>query len=273
MTTPTTPTLLTLLALLLSFPPPAARADVEGEAEEEPALEELDQRVEHQDNSERIAEEFKKLRYRCTDTPDRLGLFCVGGSPRTYVTIPRGLGRIEKLVFYAHGLVGVCGNGASGERYLKHDSATLLRARAIAVMPWRQSAGDAGFPLARYIRSYDAILARVDGRAERPLLLAGHSAAGPFFAWELIGNGKAILPRVEKVLVLDGVYGDQAARWNQVFASHPDMILHLVSTSTASRATNLKARIRQANRSRVILENLRGGHCDVPKMYFNKLVR
>ena len=106
-----------------------------------------------------------------------------------------------------------------------------------------------------------------------PLLLAGHSAAGPFFASELNGNGRAIASRVEKVFVLDGVYGDQADRWNRVFRENPNIKLHLVSTSTAGRANTLHSNIDQSFRSQVIKENLRGGHCDVPKMYFNKLVR
>ena len=219
-------------------------------------------------SSEGFADAFKAHGFRCTDTPDREGIFCTGGSPKTFVTIPKRLQRAEKLLFYAHGLVNVCGNGASGERYLKYESFTLLQANAIAIMPWRGAAGDTSFPLSQYIQKYDRILGQ-----QLPLILAGHSAAGPFFASELNGNGKGILSRVEKVLILDGVYGDQASRWNQIFLSNPNLRLHLVSTTTADRANRLYQNIRVENRSRVLKENLRGGHCEVPALYFKKLVK
>jgi hypothetical protein len=215
--------------------------------------------------AEQVAESFKAKGYRCTDTPDRQGIFCVGGS-RTYVTIPRGISEVKKLVFYAHGLVGVCGNGASGELYLKNESPTLRKLSAVAVMPWRQSAGNTGYPLAGFIRSMDQIIG-----AELPLLLAGHSAAGPFFATELNGNGAGILGRVEKVYLLDAIYGDQASRWNRVLARNTTMRLHMLSTTTAARARSLHSRIESRFRSRVKMDNLGGGHCDIPRKYFGRL--
>lgn len=212
-----------------------------------------------------VADRFKQSGYRCVDTPDNQGIFCQS-TGRNYVTIPRGIDKVEKLVFYAHGLVGVCGNGASGERYLKYDSATLKRLNAIGIMPWRSSAGDTSFPLANFIARMDSI---VD--AKLPILLAGHSAAGPFFATELNGNGRAILGRVEKVLLLDAIYGNQAQRWNRILAANGNMKLHLLSTTTAGRANTLYANIENRFRPRVKKENFGGGHCEIPRQYFNRL--
>lgn len=215
--------------------------------------------------AEQIAESFKAKGYRCTETPDRQGIFCVGGS-RTYVTIPRGITEVKKLVFYAHGLVGVCGNGASGELYLKHESPTLRKLSAVAVMPWRQSAGNTGYPLAGFINGMDKIIG-----TELPLLLAGHSAAGPFFATELNGNGAGILGRVEKVYLLDAIYGDQASRWNRVLARNTKMRLHMLSTTTAGRARTLHSQLENRFKPRVKMDNLGGGHCDIPRKYFGRL--
>lgn len=246
MTTPKHPTtlLFSFLALLASAPAFAA-------------------------SGEEIRDGLKTQGYRCVPTPRKDGYFCTGGSPKNYITIPSGVGQIEKTVFYAHGLVGVCGNGASGEKYLQNESPTLARVKAVAVMPWRQSAGNTGFPLSGFIQRMDRLLG-----GARPLLLAGHSAAGPFFATTLNGGtGAAIAPRVEKVLLLDAIYGDQTARWRSILNRNGNMKLKIVSNTTMGRSRTLYNQLQRFKfGTRVSLDQASGGgHCGMPVLDFKRL--
>jgi len=213
-----------------------------------------------------IATKLKASGYRCTDTPDTQGIFCVGGSPANYIVLPRGVSHYTKTVFYAHGLVGVCGNGASGENYLKNQSATLRALRAVSVMPYRAAAGNAGFPLAVYIQKMDTLI------GTRHLLLAGHSAAGPFFATTLNGTGAGILDRVEKVLILDGGYGDLKDRYSRAMERNSRLNIRIVTTTTNNKSqalyNHLSAKYRE---NRVKLDKFGGDHCSVPEKYFKLL--
>src|SRR5690606_34135557 len=73
--------------------------------------------------------------YRCTSTPDNQGAFCVENGKKSFVLVPNGLRRVSKLVFYAHGMLNVCGPGLSGEDYLKGHMAKLASLGAVAVIP------------------------------------------------------------------------------------------------------------------------------------------
>jgi|GEM_PF-5555689 len=217
------------------------------------------------ESSEDIANKLKASGYLCTDTPDGQGIYCKGGSPKNHIVIPKGVAQFEKTVFYAHGLTGVCGNGASGEAYLKNQSSTLRSLKAISLMPWRQSGGDTSFPLSKYIQRMDGLV------GQRPLLLAGHSAAGPFFATELNGNGAGILSRVEKLLIIDGGYGDTRQRYTNVLNRNSRMTLRIVANTTMANSKGLFNHLKPKFGDRVKLDAPGGGHCNAPEKYFKLL--
>ncbi len=214
-----------------------------------------------------VAAKLKSNGYRCTLTPDALGYFCTGGRPTNYIVLPKGVDKYEKTVFYAHGLVGVCGNGASGEQYLKNQSKTLRTLKAVSIMPFRQSANNTGFQLASYVQKMDPLVG-----GARPLLLAGHSAAGPFFGTTLNGTGAGIVSRVEKILLLDAGYGDLRQRYENVMRKNPNIKLKIVATTTKANSTSLYKHI--ANKfgaGRVQLITGGTGHCAMPQPYFSQL--
>lgn len=203
--------------------------------------------------------------YSCTNTPNNDGYFCKSGN--TYVTIPKEMSSHTHNVFYAHGLVGVCGNGASGEQYLKNESPTLRRIGAIAIMPFRQSAADTSFPIRSFLQKVES-----DLESENvPLIMAGHSAAGSFLGAELTANA-AVTSRVDQVLLIDAIYGAQnsAARWINALGHNPNMKVKLVSSTTAAASREWMSLVKARYPSSVSLEIKSEGHCDMPK-YFREL--
>ncbi|HEY8278084.1 MAG TPA: hypothetical protein VIH99_00580 [Bdellovibrionota bacterium] len=218
------------------------------------------------DASEEMADKFKDANYKCTDTPDGQGIYCSIRGTQNSVVIPKGVDQFEHALFYAHGLIGVCGNGASGENYLKNFSSTLRDAKAVGLMPWRPSASDAGYAMGSYMSRIDGIIGE-----KLPLLLAGHSAAGPFFATELNGAGASLVPRVRKVLLIDAIYGDQTSRWRSVHQKNSALKLRIVSTTTAGAAKTLAGALKGSFSDKLSLDIQGGNHCSAPSRFFQQL--
>lgn len=220
--------------------------------------------------SDSVVAKLKSNGFLCKDTADGLGYACTGESPSVYITVPKGIDKFERSVFYAHGLLHVCHNpGASGENYLRGQAGTLRDMKAISVMPLRASAQDASFPMTKFIKRMDGLL----GSQNLPWDMAGHSAAGPFFSRELIGNGAGILGRVQNVLLLDAIYGDQTDRWTSAMKKNPNLKLNIVSTTTAARARSLASNLKAKFGGQVSLTTGGERHCDVPNKYFAQLAK
>lgn len=214
--------------------------------------------------AEQIEASLTAAGYRCEETPDHAGIFCQDKGRSNYIVVPRGVESFERTLVYAHGLIGVCKPGASGEDYLRNTAPELARLRAVAVMPYRPKANDNSFPLAAYIARMDKLLGK-----ELPLVLAGHSAAGPFFATAMSeGRGTPMLDRVESILLLDAIYGDQTNRWKTILSKNKKLKLKIVSTTTAERSKAL-TRSLAPFASRISLELFNGDHCSVPKRFFH----
>jgi hypothetical protein len=213
---------------------------------------------------DRYLASLKAHGYRCADTSARDGYACTSGI--TYVTVPKNLTAHTHNVFYAHGLVGVCGNGGSGENYLRNESPTLRRIGAISIMPLRRNAADTGFPLASDLRGVETAL----GGESVPLIVAGHSAAGSFLGSELAAN-PGVAKRVDQALLIDAIYGQSStSSWLRVLALNPAMRVHLVSSTTYA-ASKTWVRIVQSHfPAAVSLEREEDGHCQMPK-YFREL--
>jgi hypothetical protein len=224
----------------------------------------------HAASSEDVVAKLKKSGFLCKDTKDGLGYACTGESPSVYITVPKGVNKFDRSVFYAHGLVHVCHNtGASGENYLRDQAGALKDMKAISVMPLRESAQNAGFPLSSFIKRMDGLF----GSKDLPWDLAGHSAAGPFFANELNGNGSGILSRVQNVLLLDAIYGDQTDRWTRILKKQPNLKLSVVSTTTAGKARTLVSNLKGRFPGNVSLKTSTERHCDVPNKFFGDLAK
>lgn len=213
----------------------------------------------------RYVESLRNHGYDCTRTPKGDGTFCVKG--RTYVTIPNGLASHTHDVFYAHGLVGVCGNGASGENYLKNESPTLQRIGAIAIMPYRPGAADTSFPIGSYLSQVESDL----GGEQVPLIMAGHSAAGTFLGAELAANPK-VAARVDQALLIDAIYGADrsASLWIRALSHNPRMKVKLVSSTTAAASRAWMSLVKPKYPADVSLELKGERHCEMPK-YFREL--
>lgn len=228
------------LALLL---PLSARAGVEG----------------------RYVESLRNHGYKCVPTPKKDGTFCTKGISN--VTIPNDLETHKRTVYYAHGLVGVCGNGASGENYLKNESPTLRKIGAIAVMPYRENAHDQNFPLTTYLKQFEYDL----GGEPAELVVSGHSAAGSYLGRSLNANPK-VLKRVIYAQLLDAVYSVDVMvnLWTRALAGKRDMKVKFISSTTKANTRDVVAGIKERFPDNVSVETKTEGHCEMPK-YFSLL--
>jgi hypothetical protein len=218
----------------------------------------------------RYIEALRNHGYTCKNTPKNDGTICQSGT--TYVVVPNNLTAHKHNVFYAHGLTGVCGNGASGENYLKYESPTLQRIGAIAIMPYREDAADTSFPLTSFLASTEAAMAS----ESVPLIMAGHSAAGSFLG-AVLGENPKVTARVDQALLLDAIYAKNghppgsAALWLKVLEMNPRIKVTLVSSTTYAMAQVWMEIVKQKFPANVYLESRKTeGHCDMPK-YFSEL--
>lgn len=206
-------------------------------------------------------------KFKCKDTPQHDGSFCISADKSAYITIPRGMTKLDSLVIYAHGLLGVC-SAVSGEAHLRNESPTLLRLNAIGVMPFRPRANDESFPMSAFVKKIEKALGSDPGVE---IIMAGHSAAGSFLGAEL-STSPVLTKRVNQALLIDAIYGQDRviSLWQKVLSINPEMKIKVVSSSTAARSRVFVKAInkRYPGAATLVIKGER--HCAMPK-YFNLL--
>ncbi len=214
-----------------------------------------------------LADSFRENGFSCKNNGSGDGSICKEG--KLYVLIPSGLEQPKRIVFYAHGNLGVCQGGLSGERYLADQMPALLRNGAIAILPHREVPSDSSYPLTRVAERIERII----GGPVDSWSVAGHSSAGKFLGL-VLANAPSVLKRVDQALLLDAAYDVDSVMlpaWERVLAANPSIKIRCLSSTTSAKAAGfvnkLNQRFPDAAQNRYVGKI---GHCEMTD-YFSEL--
>lgn len=205
--------------------------------------------------------------FTCRPTDAGDGSYCVDAA-KVYVLVPKGLGRHERNVFYAHGDTGVCGPGLSGENHLKDQMPALLRNGAVAVLPHRVPSRQMSYPLGALVKRIDDILKS----ASLPWAVSGHSWGGKLIPRALLA-APAVLRRVDKVLLLDVGYDVDTLLvppWTEVLSANPRLRIRAISSTTFTKMESFTAKINAKFPGAATNKKVKGDHCPTTE-YFREL--
>ena len=193
------------------------------------------------------------------------GYFCTRGGD--YILIPKDLGQLNQLIFYAHGDTGVCGPGASGEGFLKGNMATLHRIGAIAYFPYRQAARDFEWDMEAHLTEVEGWLG-----VRQPWTMVGHSFGGKFIGRELEEHPR-VIQKVKEIVFLDALYDIRDLLFpplKTILPAKASIKVRSYHSTTWSKAETFRQLMDSNFPGRYQGFRVTGEHCEAPQ-YFSKL--